>query len=54
LIWLYIVAGYFAPPALTTLLLHILGTARSYTWQGHLFFFLLWPIAWMFVYEELP
>jgi hypothetical protein len=43
-------AIYFAIPLLAT------GMAgRQYTWQGHLLFFLFWPVAWLFMGpEELP
>ncbi len=43
------IAVYFAIPALATLI-----AGRSYTWPGHLLFFLLWPVAWLFISEELP
>jgi hypothetical protein len=47
--WLVCIAIYFAIPLIATII-----AGRKYTWQGHVLFFLLWPILWMFVNEELP
>jgi hypothetical protein len=47
--WLIVAAVYIAIPVIA-----ILITGRKITWQGWMFFILLWPIAWMFVNEEIP
>ena len=47
--YLIALAIYFAIPLIATLI-----AGRCYTWKGQVFFFLLWPIAWMFMQEELP
>lgn len=48
--WFVGIVIYFAIPLVATII-----SGRSYTWPGHLVFFLLWPIAWLFMGpEELP
>jgi hypothetical protein len=48
--WLLWSALYLAIP-----ILGILISGRKITWQGWVFFVLLWPVAWAFVGpEELP
>lgn len=46
---LFHAALYIAIPVLAVLI-----SGRKITWWGWLAFILLWPIAWLFVSEELP
>jgi hypothetical protein len=47
--WAFLVLLYFAIPALSVWI-----SGRSITWQGWVVMLLLWPVAWLFMSDEVP
>ena len=47
--WAFLALLYLAIPVLS-----IWISGRQITWKGWVAFLLLWPVAWMFMSDEVP